>query len=72
MNTINSTPIKEHARKRAQLRYLDETCEGVMKERGTLKTLFMVYDYWITHQMKRCDEAGCSREEVKAILNKYE
>ena len=60
----------EKGRKR-QLEYLEETCRQVKKLRGSIKILFQ-YDYWVELQINKCYTAGCSSNDVRKILQKYD
>jgi hypothetical protein len=51
---------------------LDETCEGVKNEYGTLRPFTMSLDHNVTRQIDACYRIGVAREEVEIILLKYQ
>jgi len=63
--------VRESMGKKVHLQYLEETCQGVKEECGTIYTHFMELAYWIRHQIQRCYDHGASVPEVRKILNKF-
>jgi len=58
--------------KHEALANLDIIAEAVMEESGTLRTQGMNYDLAIRRQIEVCDRIGCTREQIQAILDKYQ
>jgi hypothetical protein len=56
--------------KEQALAELDEICEGVMAERGSLRSS-IAYCYEVRRGVEACLRAGCPKLEIDIILTKY-
>lgn len=55
-----------------QLTILDKACELCAdKNNGSIRTTGLNIDRYLQLQVRHCEEAGATREEINAILNKY-
>ena len=54
------------------LSQLDEICEGVMAQNGTLFTEVFALDRYVERKIEDCYSVGIERVKIMAILSKYQ